>query len=86
VPLIEAYADAVVLARQAAAALAREGPVVGGRTPWLVVQEKAHRSLAALSMRLRLSPQHRADSRSAGRQADKQPRSIYEVMRETDDA
>jgi hypothetical protein len=85
-PLIQGYAEAIVLARQAAAALAREGPVIGGRaSPWIVVQEKAHRSLASLSMRLRLSPQHRADSRSAGRRADQPPSSVYAMMDEMDD-
>lgn len=86
-PLIQGYAEAIVLARGAAVALSAEGPVVAGRaSPWLVVQEKAHRALAALSMRLRLSPQHRADARSAGRKADQAPRSVYEVMREQADA
>ena len=66
-PLIQAYAEAICLARQSALELAATGPVVGGRTsPWIVCQEKAHRAISALSMRLRLSPQHRADSRSAG--------------------
>jgi hypothetical protein len=87
VPLIQGYAEAIVLARRASVALAAEGPVVAGRaSPWLVVQEKAHRALAALSMRLRLSPQHRADPRSVGRKADQAPRSVYEIMREQDDA
>jgi hypothetical protein len=86
-PLIQGYAEAIVLARQAAAALAREGPVIGGRaSPWIVVQEKAHRSLASLSMRLRLSPQHRADSRSAGRRADGAGPSVYAMMEELGDA
>lgn len=70
------------MARRAAVELDRDGPVIGDRaSPWLIVQEKAHRAMAALSMRLRLSPQHRADSRSAGRRQDDQPRSIYDVMR-----
>jgi hypothetical protein len=35
-PLIQGYAEAIVLAQQAAVALASEGPVVAGRTsPWL---------------------------------------------------
>jgi hypothetical protein len=85
-PLIQEYAGAVALARQAAVALAAEGPVVGGRAnPWLIVQEKSVRAMAALSARLRLSPQHRADSRSAGRKADGPGRSVYEVMRDVDD-
>ena len=86
-PLVQAYAEAIVLARKAAVALEAEGPVVAGRTsPWLIVQEKAHRSVAALSARLRLSPQHRADSRSADRRKDGPPASIYKLMQDMDDA
>ena len=86
-PLVEAYAQAISLARQAALEIATNGAVIGGRpSPWIHCQEKAHRAIAALAMRLRLSPQHRADSRSAGRKADQAPRSIYEIMREQDAA
>jgi hypothetical protein len=75
------------MARLAAVHLDREGPVHMGRaSAWLICQEKAHRAIASLSMRLRLSPQHRADSRSAGRKADDAPRSIYEIMRQESDA
>jgi phage terminase small subunit len=64
-PLIEQYAQAIALARQAYAHLNEEGSVVGGRAnPWLVVLEKAHRSSVALSMRLRLSPQSRMDRKA----------------------
>jgi phage terminase small subunit len=85
-PLVEAYAQAISLARQAAQEIAAHGPVIGGRpSPWIHVQEKAHRAHAALSMRLRLSPQHRADSRSAMRKADEASKSTYEIMREMDD-
>jgi phage terminase small subunit len=86
-PLIQAYAEAIALARQASLELAANGPVIGGRpSPWVHCQEKAHRAIAALSMRLRLSPQHRADSRSAGRKANERPPSIYEIMRGEQDA
>jgi hypothetical protein len=84
-PLVEAYAQAISLARQSALEIATNGPVIGGRpSPWVHCQEKAMRAIAALSMRLRLSPQHRADSRSAGRKADDATRSIYDIMRETE--
>jgi hypothetical protein len=74
-----------MLARQATPELAAAGPVVQGRaSAWLVVLEKAHRSSVALAARLRLAPQSRADSRSAGRKADGVPRSIYQVMSEVD--
>jgi phage terminase small subunit len=86
-PLIEAYAQAVSLSRQAAQEIAVHGAVVGGRpSPWIHCQEKAHRSCVALSQRLRLSPQHRDDSRAAGRRAVGPQPSAYEVMGEVDDA
>jgi hypothetical protein len=86
-PLVEAYAQAIALARQSALEIAANGPVIGGRpSPWIHCQEKAHRAIAALSMRLRLSPQHRADSRSAGRKADGLSPSVYEIMGHDDDA
>jgi hypothetical protein len=51
------YVEASILAERAAEQL-REAPVVDGKpSPWLVVQEKSVRTLTALSMRLRLSPQ-----------------------------
>jgi hypothetical protein len=79
--LIESFAQAVVLARKASAELSERGPVIEGRTsPWIVVLEKQHRAISAISARLRLSPQHRADSRSAGRRADGPRPSVYEVM------
>jgi phage terminase small subunit len=63
--LIEQYAQAIALARQAFSNLNEEGPVIAGRAnPWLVVLEKAHRSSVALSMRLRLSPQSRMDRKA----------------------
>ena len=66
--LLEQYAQSIALARDAFAALEREGPVVNGRAnPWNVVLEKAHRSSVALSMRLRLAPQSRIDPKTAGR-------------------
>jgi hypothetical protein len=59
-PLLVRYVQDVVLAGRAAAALEREGAVIGGRpNPWLIVAEKCDRALVALSMRLRVSPQAR---------------------------
>jgi hypothetical protein len=87
VHLIEQYAQAIVLARQASAELAKCGPVIGGKTnAWLVVLEKAHRSSFALAARLRLAPQSRADSRSAGRRAGEPRPSIYGLMGDLDHA
>jgi len=69
VPLLAEYARAVELADQAAQGL-QDGPVVDGRvSPWVTVQEKASRSLVALSARLRVCPQSRFDRLVAGRTA-----------------
>ena len=65
-PLLVRYCQNVVLARQAAAALTREGAIIGGRpSPWLIVAEKCDRALVALAMRLRLSPQARREAPKA---------------------
>ena len=79
-PLIEQHAQAILLAREAYDRLARDGAVIDGRpSPWLVVLEKAHRSAVALSGRLRLAPQGRMDSRSAGRKAGGPVPSSYDL-------
>jgi hypothetical protein len=82
-PLLIRYVENVVLARRAAAALTREGPVVAGRTnPWLVVAEKCDRALVALSMRLRISPQARMRREGTPRKGPGP--STYELMRSLD--
>lgn len=82
-PLLVRYCQNVVLASRAAAALDREGAVIGGRpNPWLTVAEKADRALVALSMRLRVSPQARL--RADGMAVKGPPASIYDIMRQTD--
>ena len=59
-PLMCRYVEAVIMAERAAEEL-RQNPVVNGKaSPWLVIQEKNVRTMIALSMRLRLSPQARA--------------------------
>jgi phage terminase small subunit len=79
--LVEQYAQAIALGRQAFAALEAEGPVVGGRaSPWVTVLEKMHRSAVALSARLRLTPQSRTDPKTVGRQ--KYEASAYDLIRE----
>jgi phage terminase small subunit len=83
--LLVRYCENAVLARRAAAALTSEGPVVAGRTnPWLVVAEKCDRALVALSMRLRISPQARMRRETTVPKGP--PASIYDLMREQDDA
>ena len=84
-PLLVRYCQNVILVRRAAATLAAEGPVIGGRpSPWLVVAEKCDRALVALSMRLRVSPQARM--RREGTAPKGPPASVYAMMREEDDA
>jgi|SRR5262245_13048853 len=59
-PLLASYATAITQEREAVEHLRREGYVVNGKpSPWVTIQEKAHRQMAALSLRLRLSPQGR---------------------------
>jgi phage terminase small subunit len=79
--LLEQHAQVILLAREAYDKLATEGPVIDGKaSPWLVVLEKAHRSAVALSGRLRLAPQARADARSAARKAGGARPSAYDLM------
>jgi hypothetical protein len=66
-PLLEQYAQAIVLGRRAYAELSASGPVVDGKSsPWLTAMEKAHRSAVALAARLRICPQSRFDRLKAG--------------------
>jgi hypothetical protein len=72
------------LAGRAAAALEREGAVIGGRpNPWLVVAEKCDRALVALSMRLRISPQARLRRETTAPKGP--PASVYTPMQDMDD-
>jgi Phage terminase, small subunit len=87
VVLIEMYAAAIALSRQAYDELERNGPVIDGKaSPWIAVLEKTHRSSAVLAARLRLTPQMRTDPKTAGRRAGPPP-SYYDQMRleESDD-
>jgi phage terminase small subunit len=66
-PLLESYATSAAMATLAAQMLGQEGAVVEGKAnAWLTVQEKAQRSLVALSARLRICPQSRFDRLVAG--------------------
>jgi hypothetical protein len=87
-PLLAAYARAVVLEQRAAAALKTNGPVTadGKPSPWLAVLAQATKAMMTLSLRLRLSPQGR---RSPDRPGHVPVLSVYEQMdleREQDDA
>jgi phage terminase small subunit len=58
-PLLTAYCQSVATQRMSSREFKR-APLLGGRaSPWAAVEEKAIRSMVALSMRLRLSPQAR---------------------------
>jgi phage terminase small subunit len=62
-PLVAAYARAIVADEDAAKMLREQGQVVKGKpNPWLVVKEKAHKEMISLSLRLRLSPQGRTQN------------------------
>jgi hypothetical protein len=66
--LIEQYAAAICLAREAYQKIQDVGPVKDGRVkPWRTVLEKANRASVVLSQRLRLAPQSRLDRKKAGR-------------------
>ena len=74
--LLEAYAAAHLLRREAFEHIEDEGAVVDGKSsPWLSVMEKSSKQLVSLSGRLRLAPQMRATSREAMRagSADNRP-------------
>jgi len=56
--LLEAYAAAHLLRREAYEHIKSEGAVIDGRSsPWLTVLEKSAKALVSLSGRLRLAPQ-----------------------------
>ena len=77
--LIEQYAAAICLARQAYDRLRDEGPVKDGRVnPWQTVLEKANRASVSLSQRLRLAPMSRQDPKTAGR--SKPGGSVYDYI------
>jgi phage terminase small subunit len=68
-PVIEAYCTAVAQARQAERELQTGGPVTatGRVSPWVRIRNDAAKTIASLSMRLRLCPQARLSSRDVGR-------------------
>jgi hypothetical protein len=67
-PLLCRYVESIVLADRAARELRRGAVKEGKVSAWIVVQEKALRAMIALSMRLRLAPQSRADVKTLARQ------------------
>lgn len=74
-PLLAAYARAIVADKTAAREIREQGAVVNGKpNAWLVPKEKAHREVVVLS--LRLSPQGRAQHAPVSG-----PTSYYDRMR-----
>ena len=71
-PVLETFASAVAMSRRAELELAESGPITsaGRISPWLKVQSEAGKTIAALSMRLRLCPQSRMTSRATSREKD----------------
>jgi phage terminase small subunit len=61
-PLLCRYAEACVMAEEAAAKLAAEGAVTadGRVSPWFRIHQQACKTMAGLAMRLRLGPQSRS--------------------------
>jgi len=79
-PLLCRYAEAIAMAEDAADHLRAEGAVIMGKaSPWITVQEKMVRAIAALAPKLRLSPQSRYDASLAGRRAGGASVSPYEI-------
>jgi hypothetical protein len=69
-PLLESYARAILLERYAYEQLGGEPLGEDGKvSSWIVVAEKAGRQIVGVSARLRLSPQHRVDPKTIGRNA-----------------
>jgi phage terminase small subunit len=64
-PPLVSYAGAIVQERTASQHLREEGYVLKNGKPnnWLLVQEKSYRMMASLSMRLRLAPQSRVQTK-----------------------
>ena len=77
--LIEQYAAAICLARDAYSRLRDDGVVNDGRVnPWQTVLEKANRASVSLSQRLRLAPQSRLDRKAVGN--SKAGGSVYDYI------
>ena len=82
-PLVEAYAQAIVLGRTAYEHLQAEGAVLetGKTNPWLAAHEKSARAATALSARLRLCPQSRFSREKAGSNSSKSRRPSIDSTR-----
>ncbi len=85
-PLLIEYCRAVLLAERAHRELQRKGPVLNSKpSPWILVQEKSVRSMVALSLRLRVSPQARLRPETTARRALGPKPSVYEMLGQDDE-
>jgi hypothetical protein len=77
-PLMARYCEAIVLAEEAAGELAAGRAVIDGKvSPWFGIHQAACKTVAVLTLRLRLGPQSRqprAHKTTTG------PTSYYEIM------
>jgi phage terminase small subunit len=81
-PLLTSYVVAICQEREASHRLHTEGYVIDRKpSPWVVIQEKSHRMVTALSMRLRLAPQSRTRTKVKFCKGD---RTKYAVQRSGD--
>ena len=78
-PLLVRCVENIVLAGRAAVELRRCAVTEGTPSAWLAVEEKATRNVIALSMRLRLSPQSRLDSKVVARQQIRHSLAPWEI-------
>jgi phage terminase small subunit len=77
--ILRAYCASAALARRAATEL-QASPLAGDRpTPWLKVHGSAVRSMAQMSVRLRLGPRSRDHNVRSGKTTAREP-SYYELM------
>jgi phage terminase small subunit len=82
-PILEAFCRAAALVEQAGEKLAARSPVLKGKTsPWVGIFVSATKTMNALALRLRISPQSRT-SRAPKTQAA--PMSFYDTMELTEE-
>lgn len=79
--LLRAFVEAATLSQEAYREMRAHGRVLDGRpSPWLVISEKATRTMSALAPRLRLGPSARTDPKTTARQMNGRPASIYSTL------
>ena len=79
-PLLAAYARAVVLERRAAEELAVAATAGKVPSPWLAVHTQMARTVMQLTIRLRIGPRSRAPSNNRRSSKPVSPPSYYDTM------